>query len=46
VGRTGRFSLEGVALNLVSKDEKTEANYIKKIESYFGIQMTPISKLS
>jgi len=44
VGRTGRFDLEGLALNLVT-NKKTE-KFIQEIEKHFDIKMTPIEKLT
>jgi len=43
IGRTGRFALEGVALNVVTSEK--EKGYLKEIEQHFGIQMTNIERL-
>jgi len=43
VGRTGRFALEGLALNITT-DDKTRG-YIKDLERHFKMEVTKIEKI-
>jgi len=43
IGRTGRFGLNGVVLNIVTN--KKEKGYLEEIEKHFDVQMTNVEKL-